>query len=407
MEFLKMNADNQRVQLKENGETYIKAFLHVIEKVQTDPKIVKYFALLLEGIVQDDTSKIQIFAKMQKNFKNKTDVIGILLHFLISSAGADSDVKDSISHLLAQVLATVGFKGFETVCKDFLIWVINAQQSKSLSTYGTTKSLMALLKIGEVLKQFAESGGLRKLVRILQDEGEDMQISYNVIACIWLLSFKPLSIPYFEDRKNEAIDVIIKTLQMFRREKIVRIVLHLFRNLANSEKCIEMMLDNDLLKEINNLINRHWVDKDIINNLEKLEKTLSDNYKVLNNFEKFKKQVTDGLLKWGPIHSDTFWSEHVKFCEDNDFEIVKKLIALLRDERPLNNAIACYDIGQFARFHPFGRNVLEKLGAKLYLLELMESQDSSVRENALISIQKYMISDWQQFSKQIFQSKYK
>jgi hypothetical protein len=41
------------------------------------------------------------------------------------------------------------------------------------------------------------------------------------------------------------------------------------------------MLDSDLLKEINNLLNRHWVDKDIVDNLEKLEGILNENYKVL------------------------------------------------------------------------------------------------------------------------------
>ena len=42
---------------------------------------------------------------------------------------------------------------------------------------------------------------LFRIVRILEDESEDMQICYNLIACVWLLSFKPACIPYFEERR--------------------------------------------------------------------------------------------------------------------------------------------------------------------------------------------------------------
>ncbi len=41
------------------------------------------------------------------------------------------------------------------------------------------------------------------------------------------------------------------------------------------------MLDCDLDKEVNKLLNRHWVDLEIQKNLTDLEKVLSENYKVL------------------------------------------------------------------------------------------------------------------------------
>lgn len=41
------------------------------------------------------------------------------------------------------------------------------------------------------------------------------------------------------------------------------------------------MLDNELDKQVNMLLNRHWVDQEILNCLEDVEKILNENYKVL------------------------------------------------------------------------------------------------------------------------------
>jgi len=81
-------------------------------------------------------------------------------------------------------------------------------------------------------------------------------------------------------------------------------------------------------------------------------------------------------LEWSPVHTEKFWKENVKKFDDNDYrknnnfifvffslrnnvilclELIKKLVGLLDSDRSKNVAIACYDIGEFCRFHPFGR----------------------------------------------------
>ena len=124
------------------------------------------------------------------------------------------------------------------------------------------------------------------------------------------------------------------------------------------------MLDNELDREINTLLNRHWVDQEILKCLEDVEKTLNENYKVLkyltkwitiSSYEKFKQQLSTGILKWGPVHNDVFWSEHFIQCEEDDFAAINKLIILMNTGNESTTAIACYDLGQFARFHPYGR----------------------------------------------------
>lgn len=74
-----------------------------------------------------------------------------------------------------------------------------------------------------------------------------------------------------------------------------------------------------------------------------------------SSFEKFKKQLSVGILKWGPVHNDTFWSEHFPLCEENDFDAINHLVTMLDTGNELTKAVACYDLGQFARYHPYGR----------------------------------------------------
>lgn len=117
--------------------------------------------------------------------------------------------------------------------------------------------------------------------------------------------------------------------------------------------------------------------------------------KVLSSFEKYVKELTGQLLEWSPVHSEKFWKENVKKMEDQDFLMVRKLVHLLTSDREKNVIIACYDIGEFCRFHPFGKNVLEKLGGKQIIMDLTKHENTQVKEQALLSLQKIMIHNWQ------------
>lgn len=81
--------------------------------------------------------------------------------------------------------------------------------------------------------------------------------------------------------------------------------------------------------------------------------------KILSSFEKYQKELHSHHLEWSPVHSEKFWRENIKKFEDDDFKLIKRLITLLDNNKPNNQAIACYDLGEFCRFHPFGRTVLE------------------------------------------------
>ena len=64
---------------------------------------------------------------------------------------------------------------------------------------------------------------------MLIKEREDKQICYNLLVSLWIATFKPYARHFFEHRQNEFIENIIKVLQLHGNEKIVRIILYIFK----------------------------------------------------------------------------------------------------------------------------------------------------------------------------------
>ena len=84
----------------------------------------------------------------------------------------------------------------------------------------------------------------------------------------------------------------------------------------------------------------------------------------MTSFEKYTKELFAEYFTWSPVHSEKFWKENVKKFEDDDFcilfyyiliEYIKKIVKLLDSDRKENIAIAAYDLGEFCRFHSFGK----------------------------------------------------
>lgn len=85
--------------------------------------------------------------------------------------------------------------------------------------------------------------------------------------------------------------------------------------------------------------------------------------------------------------------------------------------------MACYDIGEFVRFHPRGkkynlslfpeqpffsdgllliplsRSLIQALDAKVPIMNLMTHPDPAVQKEALLCVQKLMVHNWEYLSR--------
>jgi V-type H+-transporting ATPase subunit H len=59
-------------------------------------------------------------------------------------------------------------------------------------------------------------------------------------------------------------------------------------------------------------------------------------------------------------------------------------------------AIACFDLGEFARFFPTGRTILDRHDVRMKMTKLMQSKTttSEVKKEAITCYQKLLMNSW-------------
>lgn len=186
---------------------------------------------------------------------------------------------------------------------------------------------------------------------------------------------------------------ILNALKRISREKLTRVGLKIFRNLTAYPECISLMIDNKVLEFLFGEQKKPINDERIKENIALLIDVLEKNYKIFSSYEKFVKELETEQLSFGPCHTEKFWKEHYKKTEGDDFRVIDLLVKLLDSPNDTTKAVACFDLGEFARLYPFSKPVLGKNGGKARLMKLVENPNDLVRENALVALQKLMINN--------------
>ncbi len=161
---------------------------------------------------------------------------------------------------------------------------------------------------------------------------------------------------------------------------------------------------------VDTLIARKWTDAEITEDLEFLKGVLGNSVQGLTyvffvgafadiffrTWEEYVGEVKSGRLSWTPTHqSDAFWKLSISKFNDNNHELIKSLCRLLATSTdPTTLAVAAHDVGQYVKFYPNGKKIVESLGAKTKIMELMASEVPEVRYNALVATQKMMVNAW-------------
>lgn len=215
---------------------------------------------------------------------------------------------------------------------------------------------------------------------------------------LWILSYHDFTHKYFEDYTLAIIEKVSKILDYFSWEKIARIMLMLFNNLKEITVCQEHLSDIDALNLIIKLQNRHWVDEDINKMLDQLFEYFDQNQKVFSSIEKFKNQVNRGQLRWGPCHTEKFWQENaILFDKQENLHLIDVVVnTCLNSPDDRVKAVACFDLGEFARYFSHGRDFLDRLGVKEKMAELMRNTKVSaeVKKEAITCYQKLLMNSW-------------
>lgn len=236
------------------------------------------------------------------------------------------------------------------------------------------------------------------LLQKLLDEDNSVQLRYNSLLVLWLISFDQ-EISSQLDAKLSAISLLTKVLKESSKEKITRVALSTLKNLAKlaPKETLRPMLHAGLLTYIKVLSERRWSDDEIQEDLEYLSGQLDSEQKELTSFDHYAAEVESGELSWTPAHkSDEFWQANAKKLQNEDNKIIKQLARLMsttQDKVAL--AVAANDIGMFIKACPDGRIAVQKIGAKTKVMELMSHADSDVRYEALNTVQIMLSRSWE------------
>ena len=160
--------------------------------------------------------------------------------------------------------------------------------------------------------------------------------------------------------------------------------------------------------------------------LNLLSKLLHDTAHDMTRWDVYMAEVNSGHLQWGMLHTEKFFKENAKSMEgpNADFAIVKvrcktrvfvlemasdglsqerclfhqRLIQLAASDDEDVASVACYDIGEFARFYPNGRSIAKRLGVRNIVMHLMDSPHEELRRQALLCTSKILVQNWQHVS---------
>ncbi|KAL4502337.1 hypothetical protein ABPG72_011924 [Tetrahymena utriculariae] len=387
---------------KSEGIGYVNMLFDILNQCNHNSATMMYVLPTIDGIILDDRRNIQ---KFLQSFQDQPDNKNWLtvLNQILQLASYDKIVYEAAARVRSQILAELDKKSFFTEQKQFLLWLIRSKDvshsSNHLDDFCLTTCFAFLLKHEHLVKVFLDNNGAQFLHENMKKNPSDLQKMYYTLLVLWLISFSEKSVPFFTDPQLRLIGQSIEVIQKISREKLVRVAFACYKNLSQNNSCIEVIVDNDLLKVCETLLKGNIKEKEVLDDIQFMGEILEKNIRILTSYEKYEKEINMQLLEWSPVHTEKFWKENVKKFENQDYQMIKKLCDLLGSNRQKNIAIACYDIGEFCRFHPFGRNVIEGLEKKSVIMKLANDADPSIKENALLALQKIMLHNWNALSK--------
>jgi V-type H+-transporting ATPase subunit H len=248
---------------------------------------------------------------------------------------------------------------------------------------------------------FITHNGIKALKHVLTTESKQIQAVYFAGYCLWLLSYNAENDIYVE--QWGLIETMVSLLRTITRDKVVRIALLIFVNLIQRRDFVTILIGSQFQKILPVLLARKWKDQDIVKDLETLFAAVTQRLDVLSSFDQYIAEIRSGTLKKTPVHCERFWRENASKFDSADptEDFLRKLIGFLSTSQDADCLeMAAYDIGEFARFHPDGKRILTRLGAKLPLMELMKHTAPEVNKAALLATQKLLIHKWDEMVSQ-------
>ncbi|KAL7305484.1 V-type proton ATPase subunit H isoform X1 [Trichogramma pretiosum] len=426
----------REAKLKENPGQAAKTFLNLLGHVSKD-QTIQYILTLIDDMLQESRQRVEIFREHSN--RKRESVWGPFLNLLNRQDGFIMNMTSRIIAKLAcwshDLMEKTDLQFYLTWLKDQLKLSFEALQERSMHAeivqetntteagetnelhemlnpnndyiQSVARCLQMMLRIDEYRFAFVSVDGISTLLSVLSGR-VNFQVQYQLIFCLWVLTFNPLLAEKMN--KFNVIPILADILSDSVKEKVTRIILAVFRNLIEKvedsqvakEHCIAMV-QCKVLKQLSILSQRKFDDEDITDDIEFMNDKLQVSVQDLSSFDEYATEVKSGRLEWSPVHkSSKFWRENSSRLNEKNYELLRILVHLLDTSKdPLVLSVACFDVGEYVRHYPRGKHIIEQLGGKQRVMQLLSHDDPNVRYEALLAVQKLMVHNWEYLGKQL------
>ncbi|XP_044740323.1 V-type proton ATPase subunit H isoform X3 [Chrysoperla carnea] len=389
-------------QSPENRFNAIKTFINLMGSIAKE-QTLQYLLILVDDIIQEDSGRVEYFHEYSA--KAKLSCWAPFLNFLNRG---DGFIPNMASRILAKMACWSKVPLEREDLHYYLTWLKNqllVQRNEFIQS--VARCLQMMLRVDQYRFAFVSVDGISTLLSVLTGR-VNFQVQYQLIFCLWVLTFNPLLAEKMN--KFNVIPLLADILSDSVKEKVTRIILAVFRNLIEKpedpqvakEHCIAMV-QSKVLKQLSIFEQRRFDDEDVIDDIDFLSQRLQLSVQDLSSFDEYSTEVKSGRLEWSPVHkSAKFWRENAGRLNERNYELLRILIHLLEGSQdPLVLSVACFDIGEYVRHYARGKHVIEQLGGKQLVMQLLAHEDPNVRYEALLAVQKLMVHNWEYLGRQL------
>ncbi|KAF9234781.1 ATPase V1 complex subunit H [Melanogaster broomeanus] len=370
--------------LVSDGQTYALLYLRLLKKLQRVDTMQCLLVLIADALLDHD-ERIPLFSRAAQSDPDLP-----YLPLLRTLEAQDEFVQLKSAQILTILLSSESTPLQHQHLQPFLKVLASLVQGQSPNKRDVAvQCLEAVLARPESRKAvWAIPGIIAGLVEILRHK-PGPQMNYQVIFCLWLLSFEQ-EVAAQINKKFDIIPLLISVAQAAAKEKVIRNLI----TKAPSEN-LPAMLVSQLLPFSKSLSTRKFSDEDILEDVQFVRDELERNFASVTTYDEYMSELDSGHLSWTPVHeSDDFWRENAAKLNEKDYVQLKLLIRLLDSGDPLVLAVAVHDLGQYVKHYERGKKVITELGAKARVMELMTHPDPDVRYHALVSVQQLVSHPW-------------
>ena len=282
---------------------------------------------------------------------------------------------------------------------SFIDWICGQLRKPSeKQPESVIHALAVLLYERGVRPAVLKAGCVPLIVKQLKlSNSSSFQMLYEAGLCVYLLSFLPSACE--ELKSSGACASLVEIARTAQKEKVVRVIILSLRNMLLCDENRGTSYGTDLselglVKVVASLKLGAWKDEELLESLDYLEEKLSEVRSSFTTFDRYKREVLSGSLSWTQVHTDpSFWKENISKFEERDWQIVRVLLKLLEMNKETKTlSVACHDIGKFIESHENGRFIIQRLMGKEIIMKLMAHPDLEVQKQALLCVQKLMLS---------------